>query len=225
MGIDERRTILVELGKLRPISDIFGLYLIRIDNSREKRRELAGRLASARCPVDLEGSEWQQAGDFIAALKVFDAAPAADDSSPRLPYVGALVEIRVRHERLHIVSERHEYVLVVEVENVGSVTLTDYRVDILFPKVFMDIESYGFEVQRLETDTHKLIRRTAANFPEYSTGLYPGDTLVDKLIKYSVIGQRYWNDLLMELPVVVTVVADGMVRQQVQQPLRELQNF
>lgn len=100
--------------------------------------------------------------------RVFDLAQRTLLSS-ELPSTGALVEIRVRHERLSITSERHEYLLVVEVENVGNVTLTNYRVDILFPKLFMDIESDGAEVQRAETKAHKLIRRTAANFSTIQT--------------------------------------------------------
>lgn len=49
--------------------------------------------------------------------------------------------------------------------------------------------------------------------------------LVDKLIKYSVIDQRYWNDSLMDLPVETIVVADGMPPQRVKKRIRELQEF
>jgi predicted nucleotide-binding protein len=69
MGIDEERTILVELGKLRPISDIFGRHVIRINNTPQKRKELAQRLERAGCPVDLRGNDWLEAGNFDAALE------------------------------------------------------------------------------------------------------------------------------------------------------------
>ena len=69
MGIAEERTILIELGKLRPISDIFGRHVVRIDNTPQKRKELAQRLESAGCPVDLHGNDWLDAGDFDAALE------------------------------------------------------------------------------------------------------------------------------------------------------------
>jgi predicted nucleotide-binding protein len=69
MGIAEERTILVELGKLRPISDIFGRHVVRIDNTPQKRKELAQRLESAGCPVDMHGNDWLDAGDFDAALE------------------------------------------------------------------------------------------------------------------------------------------------------------
>jgi predicted nucleotide-binding protein len=55
---------LVELGPLRPVSDLAGLHVVQLDNSEQKRRELARKLRAAGCPVDLDGSEWQTAGDF-----------------------------------------------------------------------------------------------------------------------------------------------------------------
>jgi len=89
-------------------------------------------------------------------------------------------------------------------------------------------ESYGAE--REETDTHKVIRRIAGNFTKFPNGLFPGDLLVDDLIKYSVDTERYYERLrghtdLMQLPVEVTVVADGMAPQRVTKPIRELQEF
>jgi len=141
-----------------------------------------------------------------------------------------MVEIRMRYEKAsRSTGERHEYRLMIDIENVGSVTLRDYRVDIRFPKDFMD-EHYGAEVLPSETETHKLIRRTGANFPQYPNGLFPGDLLTDELVKYSVDSVRYHSGQmgkrnLMQLPVEVTVVADGMAPQRVTRPIRELQEF
>ena len=68
MGRNADRTILVELGNLRPFSDATGLHVIRMDNSSQRRQELAQRLESAGCPVNLDGIDWHTAGDFDAAL-------------------------------------------------------------------------------------------------------------------------------------------------------------
>ena len=68
MGRNEDRTILVELGTLRPFSDIAGRHVIRLDNTTQRRQELAQRLRSAGCPVNLDGTDWHTAGDFEAAL-------------------------------------------------------------------------------------------------------------------------------------------------------------
>ena len=68
MSWSQDRTILVELGTLRPFSDIAGLHVIRLDNSSQRRQELADRLRAARCPVNLDGTDWHSAGDFEAAV-------------------------------------------------------------------------------------------------------------------------------------------------------------
>ena len=66
---DQERTILVELGMLRPVSDMAGRHTIRLDDTPEKRNDLAQRLATAGCPVNLDGTDWLTAGDFGAALE------------------------------------------------------------------------------------------------------------------------------------------------------------
>jgi predicted nucleotide-binding protein len=64
MGRNPERTVLVEFGKLRPFSDIGGRHVIRINNSTERRQELAERLRMAGCLVNLAGTDWHTAGDF-----------------------------------------------------------------------------------------------------------------------------------------------------------------
>ena len=64
MGRDPKRTVLVELGKLRPFSDVVGRHAVRINGSAERRKELAQRLDTAGCDVNLAGEDWLSAGDF-----------------------------------------------------------------------------------------------------------------------------------------------------------------
>jgi len=68
MGRSQSQTILVELGNLRPFSDVGGRHTIRINNSSQRRQELAQRLQAAGCPVNLTGTDWHTAGDFESAL-------------------------------------------------------------------------------------------------------------------------------------------------------------
>ena len=68
MARSQDRTILIELGNLRPFSDIGGRHTVRLDNSSQRRQELAQRLETAGCPVKLTGTAWHTAGDFAADL-------------------------------------------------------------------------------------------------------------------------------------------------------------
>ncbi len=57
-------TIIVEIGSLRPFSDIMGRHVIKLNNSPERRHELANRLQKAGCQVNLSGEDWYRAGNF-----------------------------------------------------------------------------------------------------------------------------------------------------------------
>ena len=63
-GRDPKRTVLVEIGQLRPFSDIGGRHTIRLDNSTATRQALAMRLRDAGCQVNLDGTDWHEAGKF-----------------------------------------------------------------------------------------------------------------------------------------------------------------
>lgn len=64
MGRNEDRTILVQVGELRPISDIAGRHITRLDNSSQKRQELVTKLQGAGCEVNTSGTDWLSVGDF-----------------------------------------------------------------------------------------------------------------------------------------------------------------
>ena len=63
-GTHPQQTVLVEFGKLRPISDIVGRHAVRMDGSTAKRQELMVKLQNAGCRVDFVGSDWQTDGDL-----------------------------------------------------------------------------------------------------------------------------------------------------------------
>ena len=78
MGGQPDRAVLVELGNLRPFTDIAGLHIVRMDNSSQRRQELAQKLRTAGCPINLNGEYWHTAGDFESAV-----AEENDNRDPR----------------------------------------------------------------------------------------------------------------------------------------------
>lgn len=64
MGRSQERTILVQVGKVKPWSDIAGRHITYLDNSPEKRNELVNKLKAAGCDVDTSGEDWYKTGDF-----------------------------------------------------------------------------------------------------------------------------------------------------------------
>ncbi len=76
------RTILVEVGRLRPFSDVAGRHTIRLSNSTASRQDLAQRLRTAGCPVNLDGRDWHKVGDFGGSK---EAAPnTREEQAPGL---------------------------------------------------------------------------------------------------------------------------------------------
>ena len=94
MGRDAKRTVLVQMGNLRPFSDVGGRHVLRLDNSSERRQDLADRLKTAGCLVDLTGRDWHKAGSFaLETPKAAGPEQAGDDLNQlRQPSVGLSVE-------------------------------------------------------------------------------------------------------------------------------------
>ncbi len=63
-GRDPNSTILVQVGEIRPFSDVAGRHLLHMTSEAASRHELVTKLANAGCNVDTSGSGWLTAGDF-----------------------------------------------------------------------------------------------------------------------------------------------------------------
>lgn len=104
MGRAENRTVLVEVGQLRPFSDVVGRHVVHLDNSTERRQDLALRLQRVGCPVNLSGTRWHRAGDFTVSAMYEDGAETdGAGSSPmsnRLPAIKSRVQAVLG--RLHV---------------------------------------------------------------------------------------------------------------------------
>lgn len=65
------QTVFLQLGRVRPFSDISGRHLVKMfSDSPEHRQEIAQRLRDAGCDVILDGSDWYSSGDFESAINI-----------------------------------------------------------------------------------------------------------------------------------------------------------
>jgi predicted nucleotide-binding protein len=58
------RTVIVEVGLMRPIADLAGLNVVRFNGSAMAVRKVLERLALAGCPVDLARTDWLDTSRF-----------------------------------------------------------------------------------------------------------------------------------------------------------------
>lgn len=133
LGRNEDRTILVELGNVRPFSDVGGRHVLRMDNSPKKRQALASRLETAGAPVDRSGSQWLDVGDFTppkpgGGLPTGKRIPAGDKRGPS-------VDIQWTSRG----SDKLDKVTVVN----GPVDL--FKVRVTIPEAAKDVQLWGDE--------------------------------------------------------------------------------
>ncbi|MFN0242564.1 MAG: TIR domain-containing protein [Planctomycetota bacterium] len=115
-GIHPTRTILVCVGSLRPFSNIDGRHMVKMDNSTAARQELAQRLQTAGCAVDLSGVQWHTAGTFEIRSEPHTPPAAFTNTAP------VADEIRVKTRTAYAGPHLAPYVQV-SVMNASTATL------------------------------------------------------------------------------------------------------
>jgi predicted nucleotide-binding protein len=70
IGRDANRTILIEIGKLRPFSDLAGRHAVRLRRGDSaERNTIVARLRTAGCAIDDAGTDWLTQ-DFFGELLI-----------------------------------------------------------------------------------------------------------------------------------------------------------
>lgn len=96
MGRDPDRTVMVEVGQVRPFSDVAGRHLIRLTNTTASRQQLAHRLQNAGCEVDLTGTDWHHVGDFSPPLHPGGGLPLGR-RIPKGPRIRPTIDFDLRY--------------------------------------------------------------------------------------------------------------------------------
>jgi predicted nucleotide-binding protein len=122
MGRCPKRTILVEIGRMRPFSDVGGRHAVRLNNSAEQRKELAQRLQTAGCKVNLLGKDWLSAGDFEGPGQFAPPMPPETSKPPagRSEDIDPVDAINMMEEWFRAAAERRKW---------GMVPVTFAKVD------------------------------------------------------------------------------------------------
>ena len=63
-GRNPNSTVLVQLGDIRPFSDVGGRHVLYLSDSPTSRQEFVTKLANAGCNIDTSGTDWLSAGNF-----------------------------------------------------------------------------------------------------------------------------------------------------------------
>ena len=74
-------TVIVEVGRMRPLSDLGGLNVIRFDGSAPAIKKVLNRLEVAGCVVDYSGVDWLDSGRF-ADLRTYQRGPDNHKAAP-----------------------------------------------------------------------------------------------------------------------------------------------
>lgn len=80
LGTDPARVVIVEIDRVRAMSDIAGVNTVRFDGSVGARRALSARLAAAGLTVDTDNDDWHTAGTFpTPAIREEGSSPMYED--------------------------------------------------------------------------------------------------------------------------------------------------
>ena len=95
-GYKPDRTIFVQLGEIRPFSDISGILKIELNDSPQKRQELVDRLKTAGCNVDISNKkDWYTSGNFKDCIPNFKEEKKEVKNSISTKYTPSKDEIKI----------------------------------------------------------------------------------------------------------------------------------
>lgn len=65
MALHQEKTVLVQIGRVKPFSDIGGRHIVKLTDTAESRNDLANRLENIGCKVNKVGRDWLKTGVFV----------------------------------------------------------------------------------------------------------------------------------------------------------------
>ncbi len=156
-------------------------------------------------------------------LQNFTKRLTSGEFLPIPPIPAKSVDLRLDFKTLRRQPDYHEYQLGVFVTNTGSEPLTNYWVDLQFPRAVLNTSSiYAAEVAERRTNKYLLFRATRDHTRR---DLYPGDELIVLSVDYHMNHDIFNGGTVLKELVVASFGAPGMATVRVDRPFRELQEF
>ena len=177
MGRDPKRTVLVELGAMRPFSDIAGRHILRMTDEPERRKELAQRLETTGCRIDIVGNDWLSSGGFTIPSPPGGGLPLGKRVPRSATGTGPRVDLRY-HNRQR--GGR------LEILNLGSEVIRN--VDIQFPPDIQNFHLVAGDLPLEEIPPGKSIRLIA------SRSLGPGKSHFYVQVTYENMDGESFNE-------------------------------
>jgi hypothetical protein len=125
LGRHPDRTIMVQLGELREFSDVAGRHAIRCSGGAADRQEIAARLETAGCRIDLSGESWMTAGDLTPPPSPDLGEPAPVGATIPKPSDDETLRVTAYHARGGKTGEG-----LLMLTNEGSADLFDLRFEL-----------------------------------------------------------------------------------------------
>ena len=154
-GRSEDRTVLVELGTLRPFSDVAGRHVIRLNDSTQRRQELAQRLQAAGYPVNLDGTDWQESGNFRAAIDSLEQLPSSPVTAGQ-QHSQILETVQLSEEAIELLVEaaKDDNGMIIRIKPFGGLSIqtngrefvedADARTEAKWEQVLVDLQEQGY---------------------------------------------------------------------------------
>lgn len=173
MGRSQERTVLVQIGKVRPWSDIAGRHITYLDNSPEKRSEFVAKLQAAGCDANTSGQDWYTTGDF-------GSSPDIDNTKGNGASTRRAWNSKNEKKQLIIKQVKDLHTRVSEALNNNDPTLEhDYRLE--YAKLLMTAPvAWFFKKDRAVLNQLLLLKAEATTFD------------INRVLKRDTLGSLKW---------------------------------
>jgi hypothetical protein len=214
--------VLLELGyALRRLGSERVLLLMDVAHGRPE--QLPFDLRGNRLLTYDSGSESAAAIEASLAASLDESVRTIWQSAGPPPDVAPPIQLRLRWSKERIESARHDYRLHVEVLNRGTSILSNWALDLKFPRELLDPHKNYPIIQQPSQDKRVLIRRLEH---EHSGPIFPGDPFevigIDYIMTHDLYDRR---DKLFPMKVEASLYANGHLMATAAQLVKDLQFF